>query len=249
MRIRFEGRVALVTGATRGIGKQIAEDLGRLGAELILTGTNPEEIAALNRAGLRRKPPRHWHAVDFTRDESVDAFLEALGRYRQIDVCVNNAGINRINPIDETLFEDWQSILRVNLDGPFLTTRAVSKVMKKSRYGRIVNIGSIWGVISKEKRTAYSVTKFGIRGLTAATAHDLAPFNILVNTVSPGFVSTELTQRILGAKGMKEMAALVPLRRLAAPEEISRVVLFLCSDLNTYITAQNIVVDGGFVNA
>ena len=249
MRIRFEGRVALVTGATRGIGKQIAEDLGRLGAELILTGTNPEEIAALNRAGLRRKSPRHWHAVDFTRDESVDAFLEELGRYRQIDVCVNNAGINRINPIDETRFEDWQSSLRVNLDGPFLTTRAVSKVMKKSRYGRIVNIGSIWGVISKEKRTAYSVTKFGIRGLTAATAHDLAPFNILVNTVSPGFVSTELTQRILGAKGMKEMAALVPLRRLAAPEEISRVVLFLCSDLNTYITAQNIVVDGGFVNA
>ena len=249
MRIGFEGRVALVTGATRGIGKQIAEDLGRQGAELILTGPNPEEIAALNRTGRRRKPPRHWHAVDFTREESIEAFLEALGRYRRIDICVNNAGINRINPIDEIRTEDWQNILRVNLDGPFLVTRAVSKVMKKSRYGRIVNIGSIWGVISKEKRTAYSVTKFGIRGLTAATACDLAPFNILVNTVSPGFVSTELTRRILGAKGMKEMAALVPLRRLAAPEEISRVVLFLCSDLNTYITSQNIVVDGGFVNA
>lgn len=249
MHIGFKGRVALVSGATRGIGKQIAADLGRQGAELILTGTDPEEIAALNHASRRRKPTCHWHAVDFTRDESVASFLEELGRYRRIDVCVNNAGINRINSIDEIPFKDWQNILRVNLDGPFLVTRAVSKVMKKNRYGRIVNIGSIWGVISKEKRAAYSVTKFGIRGLTAATAHDLAPFNILVNTVSPGFVSTELTRRILGAKGMKEMAALVPLRRLATPEEISRVVLFLCSDLNTYITAQNIVVDGGFVNA
>lgn len=249
MRIGFKGRIALVTGATRGIGKQIADDLGRLGAELILTGTNPEEIAALNRSGRRRKPARHWHNVDFTKTESVEAFLGELGRYKRIDICVNNAGINRINPIDETRPEDWQDILRVNLDGPFLVTRAVSRIMKRNRYGRIVNIGSVFGVVSKEKRAAYSVTKFGIRGLTAATAHDLAPFNILVNTVSPGFVSTELTRRILGEKGMKEMAALVPLRRLAATEEISRVVLFLASDLNTYITAQNIVVDGGFVNA
>lgn len=228
MRIGFEGRVALVTGATRGIGKQIAEDLGRQGAELILTGTNPEEIAALNRAGRRRKPPRHWHAVDFTREASVEAFIEELARYRRTDICVNNAGINRINPIDEIRSEDWQNILRVNLDGPFLVTRAVSKVMKKT-VTAVLSTSVPSGVISKEKRTAYSVTKFGIRGLTAATAHDLAPFNILVNTVSPGFVSTELTRRILGAKGMKEMAALVPLRRLAAHPRKSRGSCYFCA--------------------
>lgn len=248
MRISFEGRIALVTGATRGIGKQIADDLGRLGAELILTGTNQEEINKLNRAGRRRKPNCHWHAVDFTKPERVKTFLQKIEAYERIDICINNAGINRINPIDEIQEEDWQDILRVNLDGPFLITRTVSRIMKKHGYGRIVNIGSIFGVISKEKRAAYSVTKFGIRGLTAATALDLASANILVNTVSPGFVSTDLTKRILGENGMQEMASKVPLGRLASPDEISRIVLFMVSDLNTYMTGQNIIVDGGFVN-
>lgn len=249
MRISFKGRIAIVTGATQGIGKQIAEDMGRLGAELILTGTNQEEIAKLNRVGRSRKPARHWHAVDFTKAESVKKFLKQIVTYERIDICINNAGINRINPIDEIQEEDWQDILRVNLDGPFLVTRSVSRVMKKHSYGRIVNIGSIFGVISKEKRAAYSVTKFGIRGLTAATALDLATDNILVNTVSPGFVFTDLTRRILGEKGMQEVASKVPLGRLASPDEISRVVLFMVSDLNTYVTGQNIIVDGGVVNA
>jgi len=248
MHIGFKDRIALVTGATRGIGKQIADDLGRLGAELILTGTSPEEIALLNQTGCIRKPPCHWHAVDFTKPESVKAFLKELDGYKRIDVCINNAGINRINAIDEIQDEDWQDILRVNLDGPFLVTRAVSRIMKRQGFGRIVNIGSVFGVISKEQRTAYSVTKFGIRGLTAATALDLAPYNILVNTVSPGFVSTDLTKRILGEEGMQEMASKVPLARLASPEEISKVVLFMVCDLNTYMTGQNIIVDGGFVN-
>lgn len=248
MRIGFKGRIALVTGATRGIGKQIADDLGKLGAELILTGTNPEEISVLNRSGRSRKPPCHWHAVDFTNPESVKAFLKELDGYARIDICINNAGINRINAIDEIQDEDWQDLLRVNLDGPFLITRAVSRIMKKQGYGRIVNIGSVFGVISKAQRAVYSVAKFGIRGLTAATALDLAPYNILVNTVSPGFVSTDLTKRILGEEGMREMATKVPLARLASPEEISKVVLFMACDLNTYMTGQNIIVDGGFVN-
>lgn len=249
MHISFKDRIALVTGATRGIGKQIADDLSRLGAELILTGTNPEEISLLNQAGRSQKPSCHWYAVDFTKPESVKAFLKELDGYKRIDICINNAGINRINAIDEMLDEDWQEILRVNLDGPFLVTRAVSRIMKRQGFGRIVNIGSVFGVISKEKRAAYSVTKFGIQGLTAATALDLAPYNILVNTVSPGFVSTDLTKRILGEEGMQEMASKVPLGRLASPEEISKVVLFMVCDLNTYITGQNIIVDGGFVNA
>ena len=248
VQISFEGRIALVTGATRGIGKQIADDLKRLGAELILTGTDHEEISKLKRAGRRRTPTCHWHVVDFMNAGSVKTFLKKIEAYERIDICINNAGINRINPIDKMQEEDWQDILRVNLDGPFLVTRSVSRIMKKHRYGRIVNIGSVFGVISKEKRAAYSVTKFGIRGLTAASALDLAPDNVLVNTVSPGFVSTDLTRRILGRKGMQEMASKVPLGRLASPDEISRVVLFMASALNTYMTGQNIIVDGGFVN-
>lgn len=248
MHINFKKRIALVTGATQGIGKQIAEDMGRLGAELVLTGTNQEQITKLNLAGLRQTPPRHWHAVDFTKAESVKIFLQEIEAYERIDICINNAGINRINPIDQMQEKDWQDILRVNLDGPFLVTRSVSRVMKKHGYGRIVNIGSIFGVISKEKRVAYSAAKFGVRGLTVATALDLATDNILVNTVSPGFVSTDLTKRILGENGMLEMASKVPLGRFASPDEISRVVLFMVSDLNTYMTGQNIIVDGGFVN-
>lgn len=248
MHISFKGQIVLVTGATRGIGKLIADDLGKLGAELILTGTNPVEISLLNQNGRYQKPPCRWYFVDFTKPESVQAFLKELEGYSRIDVCINNAGINRINAIDEVQDEDWHDILKVNLDGPFLITRAVSRIMKRNGYGRIVNIGSIFGLISKEKRAAYSVTKFGIRGLTTATALDLAPDNILVNTVSPGFVSTDLTKRVLGEKGMREMASKVPLGRLALPEEISRVVLFMVSDLNTYMTGQNIIVDGGFVN-
>lgn len=249
MKINFDGRIALVTGATRGIGKQIADDLGRLGAELILTGTNPDEIANLNRACYCQNPPRRWYAVDFANAESVKMFLREIETYNRIDICINNAGINRINSIDKIQEEDWQDIMHVNLDGPFLITRSVSRIMMKHGYGRIVNIGSIFGAISKEKRAAYSVTKFGLRGLTAATSLDLAKYNILVNTVSPGFVSTDLTRLILGEKGMQEMAEMVPLGRLASPDEISRVVLFMVSDFNTYMTGQNIIVDGGVVNA
>ena len=248
MRIGFNGRVALVTGATRGIGRQIADDLSRLGAELILTGTNPEEILVLNQVDCNRRPARCWHAVDFTKADTAERFVAELEKLDRIDVCINNAGINRINSIDEILIEDWHDILRVNLDGPFLVTRAVSRIMKKNGYGRIINICSVFGVISKEKRAVYSATKFGMRGLTVATALDLAPYNILVNAVSPGIVLTDLTKRVLGKEGIMEMASRIPLGRCATLDEISRVVLFVASDLNTYITGQNIIVDGGFVN-
>lgn len=249
MQIDFEGRVVLITGATKGIGKQVAYDMGSLGAELITTGTNEGEIARLNKESIHHNPPHHWHSVDFTNKKVIEAFLQQIEKYERIDVLINNAGINHISPIDEIQESDWRALLAVNLDGPFLTTMAVSRIMKKNGYGRIINVSSVFGVISKEKRAAYSVTKFGIRGLTAATALDLAPYNILVNTVSPGFVDTDLTRKILGEKGMQEMASKVPMARLASPEEISRIILFLASDLNTYMTGQNIIVDGGFVNA
>jgi len=248
MHVHFKDRIVLVTGATRGIGKQIADDLGELGAELILTGTNKEEITRLQKAGQDKEPSHHWYAVDFTKSESIKSFLQEIETFDKIDICINNAGINKINPVDLILEEDWDNIMRVNLDAPFLITRAVSKIMKKHNYGRIVNIGSVFGVVSKEERAAYSVSKYGIRGLTIASALDLAAYNILVNTVSPGFVSTDLTKKVLGPEGMKEMASKVPLARLAVPEDISKVVLFMVSDLNTYITGQNIIVDGGFVN-
>ena len=121
--------------------------------------------------------------------------------------------------------------------------------MKKNKYGRIVNIASIFGVISREKRAAYSSTKSGLIGLTKATAHDLAKDNILVNSISPGFINTELTKNILGEKSMKEISSSIPLKRLGDPDEIAKLVLFLTSDQNTYITGENIIIDGGYTIA
>jgi 3-oxoacyl-[acyl-carrier protein] reductase len=249
MKIDFRGQTVLVTGATRGMGKQFADDFARLGANLILTGTDKDKIETLNRQAKHdQQSSRKYYAVDFTNAASTDAFIESIEAYPKIDVCINNAGINRINFIDETLPGDWKDILSVNLEAPFKITRVVSRIMKKNLYGRIINIASIFGIISKAKRSIYTTTKYGLRGLTTTTAIELAPYNILVNSVSPGFVLTELTKRILSEKEMKNLALQVPIGRFAEPGEISRVVLFLASSLNTYLTGQNIIIDGGFVD-
>lgn len=249
MNIDFTGQTALVTGGTKGIGKQIADDLVALGADVILTGSNPDQIAHLNREAEKAgRKSYNYMAVDFTDQNSTKRFIDKLSSMQKIDVCINNAGINRINFIDETLVSDWHDIAAVNLEAPFLITRAVSRIMKSNGYGRIVNISSIFGVISKAKRSLYSMSKFGLQGLTIASSIDLAPYNVLVNAVSPGFVLTELTQRILSKEEMDKLEAQVPLGRFAQPEEISKAVLFLASRHNTYITGQNIIIDGGFVN-
>jgi NAD(P)-dependent dehydrogenase (short-subunit alcohol dehydrogenase family) len=247
--IDFSGKTVLVTGATRGIGAAIARDFDSLGANLILTGTNRDQIAELNsankKAGINNV---RYIQVDFADEESLRIFLDKLANYRQIHVCINNVGINRINPIYETRIEDYDLLMKVNMRAPFLICRQVSQLMKRASYGRIVNIASIFSVVTKTQRSIYSTTKFGLVGMTKAVALDMAPYNVLVNAVSPGFTKTELTSSILSPNEIKKLAAQVPLNRFAQPEEISKVVLFLASDLNTYITGQNIVVDGGFVN-
>ncbi len=249
MVIDFTGQVVLVTGATRGIGKQLAEDFAALGAKLILTGRQQPQLEAIRATpGGSESKETDWHCVDFSEQESTHRFLDQLGCYEKIDVCINNAGMNRINYLDETRVEDWDEILDVNLKAPFLITRVVSRIMKIHHYGRIVNISSVFGVISREKRSIYSASKFGLRGLTVAASNELARYNVLVNAVSPGFVLTDLTKRILREHEIAELVSQIPAERLATPEDISRVILFLTSSLNTYITGQNIIVDGGFVN-
>lgn len=249
MRIDFEGQVVLITGATRGIGRQLAADFSKLDARLVLTGTKEEQIKVLQTSTSAMQESRtHYLCADFTDRKSTGRFLQELMKFDRVDVCVNNAGINRINFLDETREEDWDDILAVNLKAPFMIMRAVSKIMKRNRYGRIINIASVFGVVSREQRAIYSASKFGLRGLTVASSNELAKYNVLVNTVSPGFVRTDLTASILSEREITELAGQIPVRRLAMPDEISKVVLFLASSLNTYVTGQNIIVDGGYVN-
>lgn len=246
MKLDFHGRHAVVTGGTRGIGRRIVEDLAALGATVTATGAQAESIERLN----RERPIANvtWRRVDFTDRLATEAFARELSSYDKIDVLVNNAGINRINHIDECLLEDWEALTAVNLDAPFMFLRATVPAMRRAGYGRIVNIASIWSVIGRPKRAMYSATKSGLHGLTVALSTELAAFDIMVNSVSPGFVQTELTRQILSEAEQAELKGQIPAGRLADPAEISRVVVFLSSTLNTYLTGQNIVIDGGFTN-
>ena len=243
MNIDFTNKTVLVTGGTRGIGASIVRHFENLNAEVIATGANKDQLhKSINR---RVK----YHYLDLKNEKSISDFIEYISQRKKIDVLINNAGMNKIDPIEKIKDEDWHNIYNINLYGPFVLTREISKIMKKNKYGRIVNIASIFGVISREKRAAYSSTKSGLIGLTKATAHDLAKDNILVNSISPGFIDTELTKNILGEKSMKEISSSIPLKRLGDPDEIAKLVLFLTSDQNTYITGENIIIDGGYTIA
>ena len=247
MNLDFTNKTVIITGGTRGIGAAIARVFLKAGAQLLVTGTkntNPK-IPGISDSKIKIQ----YHQLDFSSEISVKEFIHSVKKLGSIDVLINNAGVNKIESVIKISVDDWDWINNVNLRGPFILTQAVAEKMKKQESGKIINIASILGVVSKEKRAAYSATKWGLIGFTKAVALDLALFNVQVNAVSPGFVDTYLTRRILGLKNMKQLTKTIPQGRLAKPDEIAKVVLFLCSELNTYITGQNIVVDGGFTSA
>jgi len=248
--IDLSGKLALVTGGTMGIGESIADVLHNAGANLIVTGVESQEsIDELNNSAIQQgiHNIKYLH-VDFTDQTSVDQFFKILDQSDKIDICINNAGTNRNNTIENIRDEDYNLLMDVNLKAPFLVTRYLSKRMKQNNYGRIVNIASIWSVKSRERRTVYTMTKAGLVGLTKTSSIELAPYNILVNAVSPGFTLTELTKKTLPELEYRELSNIVPIKRFAEPEEIAKTVLFLVSDLNTYLTGQNVIIDGGFTN-
>ena len=247
MKIDFTNKTVVVTGGTRGVGAAIVQLFQECNAEIIATGTNLDNLKRLNEKSSDKRT-KYTH-LDFISDDSVQNFLGYIEKLGRIDVLINNAGVNKIDSIHEISENDWDWMNEVNLRGPFLITRSVSKIMKKQGYGKIVNIASVFSIVSRAKRAAYSTTKWGLVGFTKAIAHDLAPHNILVNAVSPGFVDTELTRRILGEKEIEKLVSSIPQKRLADPGEIAKSILFLTSDHNTYITGQNIIVDGGFTSA
>ena len=240
----LSGKTALITGATRGIGKAIADMFLSAAAKLFLTGTNPDEILHLN---TEKKDSRvKWLVADFSSQDGLASFMEPLKSIDDIDICVNNAGINIIKPYTEYSADEYQKLMCINLTAPFSLTRYLIPNMKKREFGRIVNIASIWSKISKPNRNLYTTSKSGLVGFTRAMAVEYAAANILVNAISPGFTRTELTEQSLSQDEMKRLSEQIPIGRFAESREVAQIVLFLCSDLNTYITGQNIVADGGF---
>jgi len=242
--LQLAGRKVLVTGGTRGIGAAIVEAFLNAGTHVVATGTNAEQVGQLNQQVAGSKLT--YEVVDFTEEASTNAFVSALPDHG-FDVVVNNAGTNRIGRIQETNPADYDFLMQINLRAPYLINRAVVGGMKARGWGRIVNIASIWSVITKPGRSIYTTTKFGLVGMTKTMAVELASSNVLVNAVSPGFTLTELTRSTLSSEDFERLAGQVPAARFAEPSEIAKAVLFLSSQMNSYIVGQNIVVDGGFV--
>lgn len=180
-----------------------------------------------------------------SRMESIAAYI-ASEQGKGFDIIINNAGINLLNELTHVKDEDWQIMLQVNLTAPMALIRGFSPYMKAQKWGRIVNISSIFSLVTRENRSAYSATKAGLNGLTRTAAVELAPYGILVNAVCPGYVETELTFVNNSPEQLAAITATIPLQRLAQPHEIAKLVSFLCSEENTYLTGQTLVIDGGF---
>ncbi len=217
-------KIALVTGASQGIGQAIAKRLRQ------------EDIEVL-------APP--MEEMDLLVDRSIDTYLASLKK--PVDILINNAGINILGSGIEVSDETIKQMTQVNLLAPLRLARAIAPGMIERKYGRIVNISSIWGAITKPRRVTYSMTKSGLNGMTRALAVELAPYNVLVNAVAPGYVNTELTKQNNSPADIEKIRNTIPLGRLAKPDEIAEVVAFLSSTKNTYITGQVIVADGGFI--
>lgn len=248
--ISFRDRRVFVSGGTRGIGKAIVWEVADCGAEIIFTGTGAEPPLWLK--DLKNKYPQQefdYRQLDFSKETWIKRLEEIAANYPEISVCINNAGINIVSDIREIKPGDLRKILEVNLAAPAIITSYLAKAMTERKYGRIVNISSIFGVGSRAGRSSYSASKSGLIGQTRAIALDLAKDNILVNAVCPGFVLTDLTRRVLGREGMAEVAQQIPVGRLAETKDIVPSVLFLTSSLNTYITGQTLIVDGGYLAA
>jgi 3-oxoacyl-[acyl-carrier protein] reductase len=244
MQIDLNGRVALVTGSTRGIGRAIATTLAGAGARVAVVG---RERARAEEAASQLGGEARGFSCDVADTASVAALVEEVEKsFGSVDILVNNAGLTRDNLLMRIKDADWDAVLDANLRGAFASIRAASRGMMKRRWGRIINIASIVGVTGNKGQANYAASKAGLIGLTKSVAKELASRNILCNAVAPGFIETDMTASMT-PEARTAMSAQIPLERLGKPEDIAGTVAFLASEHAAYITGQVFVIDGGMV--
>jgi 3-oxoacyl-[acyl-carrier protein] reductase len=242
----LEGRVSLVTGASRGIGRAIAKALAREGAHVVLGARDAaklrEAVGEITAAGGRAEAL----ALDVAERASVEAGVaHVLAAHGRIDHLVNNAGVTRDNLLLRMKDEEWQQVLATNLTGVFLCTQAVLKPMLKQRAGRIVSIASVVGLVGNAGQANYAASKAGIVGFTKSVAREVASRGITANAVAPGFIETDMTAAMTG-KAREAVLGAIPMGRVGSPGDVAGAVLFLVSDAAAYVTGQVLAVDGGF---
>jgi 3-oxoacyl-[acyl-carrier protein] reductase len=247
----LEGRVALVTGASQGIGRECALSLAKAGARVALGARNQVKLAEVAKEISAAGGEAYAFQMDVaSEDEIKSAVKAAIGKFGKIDILVNNAGITRDNLLFKMSEDDWSTVLQVNLTGVFLMCQAAQRHMVAAKYGRIVNLSSR-SALGNRGQVNYAAAKAGIQGLTATLAIELGPFNVTVNAVAPGYVATPMTAATAERVGMSaeahqhEVAERTPLRRVARPEEIASVIAFLASDDAAYVSGQTVYVNGG----
>jgi 3-oxoacyl-[acyl-carrier protein] reductase len=244
--IALSGRIAMVTGGSRGIGQAIAARLYEHGADVAIVDIDqPGADAAA--AGLTGKGRAIGLVADVSSVDQVESAVAATEtQLGPIDVLVNNAGLTRDGLLIRMSEADWDLVLAVNLKGPFLMTKLVGRYMMKRRSGRIINVASVVGITGNAGQANYAASKAGLIGFTKAVAKELASRNVLLNAVAPGFIDTAMTQA-LPESAKEALKRQIPLQRLGSPDDVASAVLFLASDLADYITGQVLVVDGGMV--
>ncbi|WP_163101466.1 3-oxoacyl-[acyl-carrier-protein] reductase [Peribacillus alkalitolerans] len=246
--MRLQGKAALVTGASRGIGREIALELAREGADVAVNFAGSEakanevvdEIKAMGRNAIAIQ-------CDVSDSTAVTEMIQkSLDTFGKVDILVNNAGITKDNLLMRMKEEEWDTVINTNLKGVFLCTKAITRSMMKQRSGRIINVASIVGVSGNAGQANYVAAKAGVIGFTKTAAKELASRNITVNAIAPGFITTDMTDKLTDE--VKEaMLSQIPLARLGEPKDIARVVAFLASEDSAYMTGQTLHIDGGMV--
>ncbi len=243
----LDGRVALVTGGSKGLGKAMARGFAEAGADVMISSRSEDELkAAAAEVGEGLDVKVEWMVADMgDRKASDHLAAETISRLGKVDIVVNNAGSNTPQPIDQIVDEDWDRIIELNLTSCMRLTRAVVPGMIERKWGRVIHISSVLGLGSKEARNVYSATKAGLIGMAKASALDLGPHNITVNCIAPGPILTDLPMSLLDDEEKKQFSNMTALDRWGKPRELAGPALFLASEAGSYTTGTTILVDGG----